>query len=246
MRDQPLSFPGRRVDDADFSGARLHAVNLEGARITDGWLVGADISGYISGLRINGVEVAPLVQAELDRRSPDRVKLRATDPAGLAEAWALIERIWSATIDRARSLPERCSYERVDGDWSLVETLRHLIFATDGWLVRMVEGQPMPYHPWGLLPAMGLEPAQFGLDSEASPTLDAVLEVRQERMGRVAAIIASLSEEDLARVCDPPDDLGHPNAPHTVLHCLHVILDEEWEHNRYANRDLDVLAANSA
>ena len=28
-----------------------------------------------------------------------------------------------------------------------------------------------------------------------------------------------------------------------MLECLHVILDEEWEHNRYANRDLDVLAA---
>ena len=27
----------------------------------------------------------------------------------------------------------------------------------------------------------------------------------------------------------------------TVLACLHVILNEEWEHHRYAVRDLEVL-----
>jgi hypothetical protein len=82
-----LDLRGRRLDDADFSGARLHGPNFEGTRITDGWLRNADISGVIDGLRVNGVDVAPLVQAELDRRFPQRVKLRATDPQGLAEAW---------------------------------------------------------------------------------------------------------------------------------------------------------------
>jgi hypothetical protein len=28
-----------------------------------------------------------------------------------------------------------------------------------------------------------------------------------------------------------------------VLECLHVILNEEWEHNRYAVRDLESLEA---
>ena len=65
-----LDVRGARLDDADFSGARLHGPNFEGTRITDGWLRNADISGAIDGLRVNGVEVAPLVQAELDRRFP--------------------------------------------------------------------------------------------------------------------------------------------------------------------------------
>src|SRR5438270_6046534 len=101
-----LGFRGERLDDADFSGTRLHSPNLEDTRITDGWLRNADISGYIDGLRVNGVEVAPLVEAELDRRFPDRVKLRAVDPPGLSEAWAMIEEVWATTVARARTLPE--------------------------------------------------------------------------------------------------------------------------------------------
>ena len=31
--------------------------------------------------------------------------------------------------------------------------------------------------------------------------------------------------------------------PETVLSCLRTILEEEWEHHRYATRDLDALAA---
>jgi hypothetical protein len=39
---------------------------------------------------------------------------------------------------------------------------------------------------------------------------------------------------------------SNPHAPEgreTVLSCLHVILDEEWEHHRYAIRDLDAIEA---
>src|SRR5947209_19714777 len=127
-------YRGERLDDADFSHARLHSTNLEGTRITDGWLRNADISGYIDGLRVNGVEVAPLVEAELDRRFPERVRLRAVDPQGLADAWTLIEEVWRTTVGRAQTLPEALLSQRVDDDWSFVETLRHLIFATDTWL----------------------------------------------------------------------------------------------------------------
>src|SRR5205809_7953406 len=100
-----MDFRGRRLDDTDFSGARLHSANLEGTRITDGWLRNADISGFIGGLHVNGVEVAPLVEAELDRRFPERIMLRAVDSHGLAEAWALIEDMWRTTVARARTLP---------------------------------------------------------------------------------------------------------------------------------------------
>ncbi len=61
-------------------------ISFEGAKITDAWFYNADISGDLEGLRLNGVEVAPLVMAELERRSPERAKLRAADPAGLADA----------------------------------------------------------------------------------------------------------------------------------------------------------------
>lgn len=236
-------FRGKRLDDADFSHARLHSANFEDTRITDGWLRNADISGYIDGLRVNGVEVAPLVEAELDRRFPDRVTLRAVDPQGLAEAWTLIEAVWHTTVARARTLPEALLFERVDDDWSFVETLRHLVMATDIWLFRMIRGIARPYHPWGLAGSFLTDPASLGLEYDATPSLDEVLAVRRERMAAVKETIAALTPEELERVCVPPDAQGHPTEPASVLECLHVILDEEWEHSRYANRDLEILGA---
>jgi len=238
-----LNLRGQRLDDADLAGARLHAPNLDGLRITDGWLRNADISGYIAGLRVNGVEVAPLVEAELDRLFPERVKLRSGDPQGLAEAWNLIEDVWATTVARARTLPEPLLHERVDGEWSFIETLRHLVMATDSWLLRMVRHESRPYHPWGMAGSFLTNPADLGLDYEATPTLDEVLAVRRGRMDAVKETIAEITPEEQQRVCVPPDTTGHPSEECSVLSCLHVILEEEWEHSRYANRDLDVLAA---
>src|SRR3954453_13080720 len=213
--DQGPSLPGARIADADFSGARLHAPNFEGARITDAWFYGADISGDLEGLRLNGVEVAPLVMAELERLFPERGKLRASDPDGLADAWAMIERIWQENVARARGLPQPLLSERVDDEWSFVETLRHLILATDCWLRRMVRGVDRPYHPWGVAGSWLSDPASWGLDPAAEPSLDDILDVRRTRMEEMRQTIAELTLEELARVCEPPKAPGHPNGPHT-------------------------------
>jgi hypothetical protein len=238
----PDEWSGRRLDDADFSYARLHSPNFEGARITDGWLANADISGFIGGLRINGVLIAPLVSTELDRMFPERILLRADDPNGLAEAWTMIERVWADTVSRARELPAALLSERVDGEWSFLETLRHLIMATDCWYYRMIRRSEHPYHPWGVTGSF-LDGAAIGLDDAANPGLDEILEVRADRMDAVKATIQGLDPQELERICEPPATPGHPTNAHSVLKCLHVILDEEWEHSRYANRDLDVLFA---
>lgn len=238
-----LDFQAERLDDVDFSGARLHSPNLGATRISDGWLHDADISGYIDGLRVNGVEVVPLVDAELDRRFPEHMKLRATDPLGLADAWAMIEEVWATTIARARTLAEPLLSERIDDDWSFVETLRHLNFATDGWLFRMVRHVPRPYHPWGLAGSFLTDPPRLGLDYRATPSLGEVLAVRRERMDAVNETMGALTSEELKRACVPPETTGHPTEARSVLRCLHVILDEEWQHSRYANCDLTVFEA---
>jgi hypothetical protein len=243
--DKGPSLPGARLEDADFSSARLHAPNFEGAKITDAWFYGADISGDLEGLRLNGVEVGPLVTAELERLFPERVMLRATEPDDLAAAWSMLEARWQATVDRARSLPEPLLLEQVDDEWSFVETLRHLVMATDCWLRRMVKGLDHPYHPWGLAGSWLSDPAAWGIDPAASPSLDEVLAVRREHMDEVRQTIAAVTPEELVRVCEPPAAPGHPTRPHTVLECLHVILEEEWEHNQYAVRDLESLETGS-
>jgi hypothetical protein len=83
-------------------------------------LVEVDIHGAIENVTINGVEIGPLVSAELDRRYPDRAKMRPTDPAGFREAWDVVERLWDGTVARARRLPPELLHESVGGEWSFV------------------------------------------------------------------------------------------------------------------------------
>ena len=105
MSNGRLSPEGSRVDDLDLSGVHVHGADFEGTRFTDAHLRGAEISGDIEGLLINGVDVEALVRAELDRRSPERTKLRATDIEGLRDAWSMLEELWAEATVRASCLP---------------------------------------------------------------------------------------------------------------------------------------------
>jgi hypothetical protein len=131
----------------------------------------------------------------------------------------------------------------VAGEWSFVETIRHLIFVTEWWLFRGIQLARRPYHPWGL-PWTGVEPAwaqAVGIDMAATPRLDGVLPVRQEHQRAVRSEVESLADRGLAEVLSAPDEPGRPSGDHSILECLHVLLNEEWEHHRYARRDLNVL-----
>ena len=114
------------------------------------WLPDADIHDEIVNVTINGVDIGPLINAELDRRYPDRAKMRPTDPADFREAWDVVERLWGGTIGRARRLDPQLLHESVDGEWSFTETLRHLVFATDSWIRRAILGDPSPWDPLDL------------------------------------------------------------------------------------------------
>ena len=168
-------------------------------------------------------------------------QLRAADPEGLADAWAMIEDRWSGTIARARELPGSALHEQVDGEWSFVQTQRHLVLAADCWLRRMVKGMSHPYHPWGLGGSWLTSPRRWGLDPDADPSLGQVLVLRRERMDEAAEVIAAATAPELERNCVPPGSPGHPRKDHPVLQCLQVILKEDWQHHRYATRDLEVL-----
>ena len=62
----------------DLSGAVMRGVDLQGTDVDAPWLF--DGAGF---LRVNGVDVIPLVEAELNRRFPGRADRRAKDPDGL-------------------------------------------------------------------------------------------------------------------------------------------------------------------
>jgi hypothetical protein len=233
-------FRGARFTHADLSEVKMHDVDLSGARITDAMLLDAELSGMIATLKVNGVYVAPLVEAELDRLHPERVAMRATTPAGLREGWAAVEAMWQPTIELAQRLPESTLHERVEGEWSLVETLRHLIFVTDGWFGRTVLGESEPYHPLGLVPTfLAADAAKLGLDATAAPSFAEVLDVRAGRTANVRDYLATVDAYTLSEPRRRNDSDGYPPPTEdTVLSCLHVVMDEEWWHHQYAARDL--------
>ncbi len=103
------------------------------------------------------------MEAELDRRCPGRAKMRPSDAAGYREAWDMLEPLWQQTVARARGLDPELLHRRVDGEWSFIETLRHLVFAADVWVNRAILGQPSPWDP------LDLPTRRDGRRSPASP-----------------------------------------------------------------------------
>jgi hypothetical protein len=233
--------------ECDLTGARFHGADLTGARFRGVELVGVEIYGEIEDVTVNGVDIGPLVEAELDRRYPDRARMRPDDPAGFAEAWQVLGRLWDQTVARARRLPPEALHESVDDEWSFTETLRHLLFATDAWVSRAILGDPAPWDPLGL-PWDGM-PDTPGVprDRAARPALEEVLALRADRMATVRGVIGGLTEQSLAGQTTPVEGPGWPR-PHRypVRTCLRVVLNEEWEHRLYAERDLAVLEARVA
>jgi DinB superfamily/Pentapeptide repeats (8 copies) len=235
---------GARFTAVDLSEARFRNVDLSGAKVVDAMLTNASFSGMIEGLTINDIEVAPLIGAEMERRYPERAMLFARDPEGLRQAWAAIEATWQPTTDRARGLPDDVRRARVDEEWSFVETLRHLIFVTDSWISRTVLGEARPYHRLALPPSFVTDLTDVGIDASADPTFEEVLDARADRLSVVRNLLAGISTEELARRCDQNPAPGYPpETTQTVVDCIHVVIDEEWAHHRYAVRDLDALTA---
>jgi hypothetical protein len=259
FREQDLSgarFERVRVRDATFTrvsvtDAELRSVRLSKAQIRSTLvsetrmrgveLVDVEITGELQNVLVNGVDIAPLVEAELNRRMPDRAKMRPADPDGFREAWAILERLWAGTVARARTFPESALHQGVGDEWSFVQTLRHLNFASAAWVGRMVLGTPAPWHPLDL--PWDEAPGWDGIpwDRDARPSLDEVLAVRAQRQAMVRQVLESLTDEQLASRVTRTEP-GWPRIEDfPVKECLSVVLNEEWEHRLYAERDLTAL-----
>ncbi|MFC4785104.1 DinB family protein [Nocardioides sp. MAHUQ-72] len=246
-RFEHVRLAGAEFRLVDLSNARFRMVDLHGVVIRDAELVDVDITGDIENLRINGVDVAPLVEAELDRRHPDRVKMRPTDADGFREAWRVLEPLWEQTVARARRLDPELLHERVDGEWSFIETLRHLVFATDAWVNRALLGDPTPWHPLDLPHDEMIDSPPVPRDRDARPSLDEVLALRSDRMATVRRVIGELTDHQLAGSTEPVLAPGYPEPEsYAVRRCLGAIVNEEWLHRLYAERDLDVLESRRA
>jgi hypothetical protein len=230
------NLSGARFVGADLAGVVMRGVDVQGAEIDSPWLFDG---GH---LHVNGIDVIPLVDAELNRRFPGRGDRRARDPDGLRAAWAALERAWAATLERAATMPAGTVDVSVGGEWSFAQTLRHLVFATDVWLRRAVLGIEQPYHPLGQTDASVKDDDDVdrAIFVTGIPAYADVLAARAERVAMVRDFLAGVTPAELAAQRQNP---WEPERNESVRSCLHVILEEEWEHHRYAVRDLDTIAA---
>lgn len=220
---------------ADLSGARFRDVNLTGARISHAWVVDVDIDALVDKLVVNGVDVTAYVN-ERDAWYPLRAMIRPTTPEGMRATWAALDTAWAGAIARAEALPDGARNRSVEGEWSFVDTVRHLVFAMDKWFTVSVLGEG--FHPIGR-PNSGSVDFPFpGLDLTLAPPFAEALAVRAGRSRRLRDHLTTLTAADLDCTVEVSENGVNP-----VRECLFTVFEEEFWHLRYAVRDLAVLEA---
>ena len=220
---------------ADLSGARFRDVNLTNAKISHAWLVNVDIDALVDTVVINGVDVTEYVN-ERDPWYPLRSMLRPSEPEDMVATWAALEDAWEKTLTRAQALPEATLHQSVDDEWSFVQTLRHLVFAIDKWFMAPILGGT--FHPIGLPNSGSVDFPWPELDCDLTPSVSEALAVRADRATRLRDYLATVAPTDLTR---PVEVLENGTNP--VRECIYTVFEEEFWHNRYAQRDLAHLEA---
>jgi hypothetical protein len=233
-------FEGATFVETSFKGATLRFSDVSGVTMRSVDVGGLDIDSHdlaFGSLFVNGVDVVPLVEAELNRQFPGRELQKAQTPEGLREGWVAVQAAWQETV--AGTPPELVD-AHVEDEWSLAQTLRHLILATDAWLRGAILRIPQPFHEIGQIftgaHAMGFDMSIFRADP---PGYEEVLAVRAERQQMVSEFLATASAELLAEQREDP--WGGDDWRPSVGDCIRVILEEEWAHLRYIRRDLALI-----
>ena len=155
------SFKGATLRFSDVSGVTMRSVDVDGLDIDSHDL-------FFGSLFVNGVDVVPLVDAELNRQFPGRELQKAQTPEGLREGWVAVQSAWQTTV---AGTPPDLVDAHVEDEWSLAQTLRHLILATDAWLRGGILRMQQPFHEIGQIftgaDEMGFDMSIFRVDPPA-------------------------------------------------------------------------------
>lgn len=245
IQDSMAQFDGARFVNANFRGATLRFSDVRGMLIRGVDLDGLDIDShdlFFGRLIVNGVDVVPLVDAELDRQFPGRELQKARTPDGLRNGWCAVQSAWRVIVT---DTPQNMVDAHVEDEWSLAETLRHLILASDAWLRKGVLRLDRPFHEIGLA-FTGAKEAGFDMSAfrDGVPTYEEILDVRADRQRQVTEFLATATPAVLDEERSNP--WGGDDWTPTVGDCVRVILEEEWAHLRYIERDLIQLGRPSS
>jgi DinB superfamily/Pentapeptide repeats (8 copies) len=218
---------------ADLSGARFRDVNLTDAKISHAWLVNVDIDALVDNVVINGVDVTTYVN-ERDPWYPLRAMLRPSTPEDMRATWAALEDAWAKTITLAKALPDDALHQPVNDEWSFVQTLRHLVFAMDKWFTAPILDER--FHPIGLPNTGSADFPWPDLDYGVTPSVEDALAVRSDQARKFRDYLATVAATEFARSVDVLENGANP-----VQECIYTVFEEEFWHNRYAQRDLAQL-----
>jgi hypothetical protein len=232
-------FEFQDLSDAVFWGVDLQRVtfrdvDLTGARISHARLVDVVIDAEIDRLVINGVDVTAHVN-ERDESFALRSQLRPNDPDSMRQGWQAFLTAWGGAIERARGLPENRRHEAVDGEWSFVETIRHLVFAIDKWFTVPILGGA--FHPMGIPNSGSADFGWPGLDPTADPNFDDAVAAWRDRTKQLRDHL-----EDIEPAALTVEVAVLENGASAVRDCIGVVFEEHFHHLRYAIRDLDQAA----
>jgi uncharacterized protein YjbI with pentapeptide repeats len=132
-----VNLGGATFEDVNLAGATIRNANLEGLRIED---------ANIAGLTVFGFRVDELIEAELDRRDPERARLKMRDPydpEAVREVMVRLEEIRAAFRQRLRATDAGLLTTRPSAnEWSALENVRHMLFAE-----AMEQAGPAPRFP---------------------------------------------------------------------------------------------------
>lgn len=235
----PESFDDRDFSDAIFWGvqfqrARFRDADFSGSSFFHVLLRDASIDGEIDHLVINGVDVTDYVNRH-DRWWPLRNRLSPDSREGILESWTSLGSEWNSLLARVAAAGPSVVDQSVNGEWTLSETLRHLIFAMDKWFTLPILGAQA-------VSAIGLPNTSSqgrpwpGLDPGARPDFEDVLAVRSAQHATFSAFVSAMQ---IAALPESVSVEENGNVP--ALMCFHVVLEEEFEHLRYMIRDVAAL-----
>ena len=119
-------------------------------------------------------------------------------------------------------MPKGSEEQRVGGEWSAVETLRHLVFMHDSWFRRCCLGSTEPFTAIGLAAEFVRDQEEQGLDRAAAPSLAEVLAVRDVQRAELERWLTGVTPDELSATAPAPTGSGWPPYARgkSVLECV--------------------------
>lgn len=232
------------VRDSNLAHITMRNVNMARARIKEAYLVGARIEGDLTGATINGLDFSTMYENELLRLYPERKRLYAGTPEEFRDARAYVLAGRDQIITKAAALSEHVRQQRTpDGEWSVVENLRHLLFSESAWALRTAFNEPEPFHPLGMPPDFAQDVSkELGIRFHAPASFDEVVAALEEQAHRVQARFDALTPDELRQWCKDRGP-GYPGEyDGKVSGALYSYLFHEWDRHRIIDSVMDEVA----